>query len=334
MDPLSQVSLGAAAASLASNNQNLRRALLVGAVAGGLPDLDVLIKSSTDPLLGLQYHRHFTHALLFAPVIGLLVALATKLIFYKRDWPLKELFIFATLGAFSHGLLDACTSYGTMLYLPFSNHRESWDIISIIDPVFTIPLVALLGLAFVRKKVINAQLAVAYCSLYLLFGLVQRERAEAYAYRLAESRGVDLESVNVRPSFANTVLWRIIAQDDTQYYVDAVWLMPFREPRLYAGSEVEHIDTSRLVDAGTTQAGDIARFDHFSQGYLYQVPGEANVLGDLRYSQFPDSIEPLWGIQISPESPNQHIEMRYYRDPSKEAVERLWTMIRGAPLDE
>ena len=45
---------------------------MLGALAGAAPDLDVLIRSETDPLLALQYHRHFTHALLIAPLIGLL----------------------------------------------------------------------------------------------------------------------------------------------------------------------------------------------------------------------------------------------------------------------
>ena len=40
------------------------------------------------------------------------------------------------MGAITHGLIDACTSYGTLLYWPISHHRESWDIISIIDPIF------------------------------------------------------------------------------------------------------------------------------------------------------------------------------------------------------
>ena len=53
----------------------LRLALLVGGLAGGAPNLDFLIRFETDPLLSLQYHRHFTHLLLFAPILGVLIGL-------------------------------------------------------------------------------------------------------------------------------------------------------------------------------------------------------------------------------------------------------------------
>lgn len=151
MDPLSQATLGAAAATLFSRRDNVRRAILVGAAAGAFPDVDVFIKSAVDPLLQLQYHRHFTHAILAAPVIGLVVATFFRFAFYRRGVPLRELATFGIAGALTHGFLDACTSYGTLLYLPLSGHRESWDIISIIDPLFAGPLVFLTLIAFAKK---------------------------------------------------------------------------------------------------------------------------------------------------------------------------------------
>ena len=52
-----------------------RRAWLYGCVGGLAPDLDVFIRSSADPLVALEYHRHFTHSLLFIPIGGTLVGL-------------------------------------------------------------------------------------------------------------------------------------------------------------------------------------------------------------------------------------------------------------------
>ena len=52
-------------------------------------------------------------------------------------WPGRRCFVtvFAT-----HALLDAFTGYGTQLWLPFSNQRVAWHGLSIIDPLFTVPL--------------------------------------------------------------------------------------------------------------------------------------------------------------------------------------------------
>ena len=232
------------------------------------------ISRPEDPLLSLHYHRHFSHALLFAPIIGLLVAALFKGLFYLRQWSFGELFKFATLGACSHGLLDACTSYGTMLYLPFSKHRESWDLISIIDPLFTIPLFTLCIVSFIYRKTRIAQIAIILCMMYLCFGYLQRKRAENFAYELATQRGITIESINARPSFANTLLWRIIVRSEDHYYVDAVQLMPFHQPKLYEGSHTPIPDLSAFVPAESQQSHDIERFKHFSQGYLYEVPGK------------------------------------------------------------
>ena len=76
MDPLSQAAIGAAAAQSFSRKADLFRVGVVGALAGMAPDLDVLIRSSTDPLLQLEYHRQFTHSLIFIPFGAALCAAA------------------------------------------------------------------------------------------------------------------------------------------------------------------------------------------------------------------------------------------------------------------
>ena len=174
MDPLTQASIGAAAAAIVCRKAETRHALLLGALAGAAPDLDVLIRSETDPLLALEYHRHFTHALLIAPLIGLLVAVLFKGLFFWKHYPYRRLALFGMMGAITHGLIDACTSYGTLLYWPISHHRESWDIISIIDPIFTLPLVLFTVIAFVFRRPRFAQYAVALCLIYLSLGTYQQ----------------------------------------------------------------------------------------------------------------------------------------------------------------
>lgn len=336
MDPLTQASLGAAAAAVLSSRERVRLAFIVGAAAGAAPDIDVLIKSAEDPLLALQYHRHFTHALIVAPFIGLIVALLFKTVFFWKEWSVGELARYGIAGALTHGVLDACTSYGTLLYWPFSSHRESWDIISIIDPIFTGPLVMLVLFAFAWKRPGFARWALALCLVYLVFGIIQRERATAYLKKLAGSRGHKATEMTVRPSFANTVLWRMIYRDGDQYFVDAVNLIPFSESTFYEGAVVEVFDhdvAANLVEAGSAMERDVERFRFFSQGYLYRAEMDAFVVGDLRYSMFPDSIVPLWGIELNLDEPEAPVSLRYFRDPSSLDGETLWSMIKGLPID-
>ena len=147
MDPVTQGVLGASSAQSASTGKQLAAATLCGVVAGMAPDLDALIRSSDDPLLYLEYHRQFSHALIFIPIGALLCAVllwrmvARWLSFYQT-------YLFCLLGYATHGLLDACTSYGTQLFWPFSNARIAWHTVSIIDPLFTLPLLVLVALAY------------------------------------------------------------------------------------------------------------------------------------------------------------------------------------------
>ena len=336
MDPITQASIGAAVAIAVSSREQARLAAIVGAVAGLAPDLDVLIRSSSDPLLSLQYHRHFSHALIIAPVIGVLIAVIFKLLLFRSKVPLKKFVLYATLGALTHGPIDACTSYGTSLYWPFSNHRESWDLISIIDPVFTLPLVVLAGLAFKVRRPFFAQFAFVLCLLYLVFCGIQRNKVTHIAEQLSLERRHQPERYSIRPSLGNSFLWRVIYEFEDRYYVDAVWVGLSTEQRIYKGHSVEKFTVENAADyviPNSVLGKDIERFRFFSQGYLYQHPTNVQILGDLRYSVYPNSVMPLWGIQVDPAVKNTHAKLVYFRDFSKYPVDRLWKMIRGQEVE-
>ncbi|MFU8848092.1 MAG: metal-dependent hydrolase [Opitutales bacterium] len=335
MDPLTQFSVGAAAAvSLARKPLEVRHALILGALAGGAPDLDVFIRSEADPLLALEYHRHFTHSLFLAPLIGGLVALLYKLIF-ARALPVRRLLLFGIAATLTHGLIDACTSYGTSLFWPLTDYRVSWDLISIIDPLFTVPLVLLLLLAWSKRKALPAQLALLLCVLYLSFGAYQREAAKGFARDLAEARGHSVAELTARPAFGNVLLWRVLYRYGDHYYVDSVRTFPGLETRHYPGSAVPafgELEAYALVDPDSLLWHDIQRFRFFSQGYLYLHGSSPLVAGDLRYAMFPDSVVPLWGISFDPGDSASRPELLYFRKASSTAFARLWRMIRGLPV--
>ena len=117
MDPISQGTVGAAFAQSTANKKNILRIGIIGFLAGLAPDLDVLIRSTDDPILFLEYHRQFSHSLFFIPFGSLFVAL---LIFplVKGSMGFKTVYLASFLGYATHGLLDACTSYGTQLFWP------------------------------------------------------------------------------------------------------------------------------------------------------------------------------------------------------------------------
>ena len=129
MDPVSQGLLGSVLPQSISNKYEIRLAILIGFLAGLVADIDVIIRSSTDPLLFIEYHRQFTHSLIFIPIGGL-VAAGFCWIFLRKRLGLWKIFFYAVLGYGPHCLLDACTNYGTELLWPFSDVKIAWNVIS------------------------------------------------------------------------------------------------------------------------------------------------------------------------------------------------------------
>ena len=177
MDLITHGALGAAlAASLAPSHQR-RIATVVGLIGGMLPDADALIQSPDDVLMVLDYHRHFTHALAFVPLGALITALMLWPIL-RRKLGFAQVYLYSLSGYGMAGLLDACTSYGTHLWLPFSERKEAWNLIAVFDPFFTLLLLAPLIWAQVRPKRDLAPIGLVLAASYLGLGLLQHHRAE------------------------------------------------------------------------------------------------------------------------------------------------------------
>jgi len=322
MDPLSQAVLGASLSQSADHKKTqLFSALIIGALAGMAPDLDILIRNDSDPLLFLEYHRQFTHSLFFVPIGALICAL----LFYpfaKSNLSFKQIYLFSFLGIATHGLLDACTSYGTQLFWPFSNFRVAWGVVSIIDPFFTVPMIVLTGLAVYRKQVLYARLGFIYAVLFLSFGLVQKYRVKQMLHEVLQERGHQMERVIVKPSFANRHVWKTLYEYDGKYYVDAVKLL--WDVEFIQGMSVQKLNIQEdfsWLDLLSQQATDIERFRWFSNDWLAVSETDPNYIIDVRYSFLPNRIESMWGIILNDQKTHsEHVSYKMKSRPDKETV--------------
>ena len=281
MDPLTHALAGAAVGWAAGGRTIGRRAMLVGAAAGLLPDLDVLIRSAGDPLLAIEHHRGFTHSLLFVPVGG---AIASLLGGGRRA------LLAGILAYLTHPLLDAATTYGTQLFWPFSRYRVGLDIISIIDPLFT--LIVLAGcIAALRGRARLVHAALALAVVWLLLGYVQRERASAVQARLAAARGERVTRAAVFPTVGNTIVWRSLYETNGRLRMDRIRVPWLGEPGHVPGP---------TVPLAYRDDPDFARFAWFSDGWVAPDPADPTLIGDARYSLHPDRYAPVWGIRLNP----------------------------------
>ena len=334
MDPITQGVLGATASKAVAKPHEAIVASLLGFLAGMAADLDVLIKSNTDPLLALEYHRQFTHSLVFIPLGALICAVCFHYLFSRKTLSFTRSYLFCLAGYATHALLDACTTYGTQLFWPFSSTRFAWNNVSVVDPLFTLPLALLAGLAIYRRAPRLALAGMLYALMYLALGVVQNHRALAIANELAASRGHQALSIDVKPSFANIVVWKSVYQHAGRYYVDAIRVL--RDRKVIEGSSTQILDVDQhfpWLDSASQQARDIQRFAWFSNQHLAIDPNNPNRIIDVRYSLIPNRLDGMWGIVLKQNAKSQeHVRWTTTR-PNRQNMAKnmglLWAMIMG-----
>jgi inner membrane protein len=216
-----------------------------------------------------------------------------------------------------------------MLFWPFSHERFSWRVVSVVDPLFTVPILILVVIAALRNKPMLARLALAWVGIYLTAGALQHRSAVVMGGEIAASRGHKPIRLEVKPSFGNIVVWKTIYETQDRYYVDAVRVGV--RPRVFAGESVLKLDTQRdlsWLDLTSQQAIDIERFRWFSGDFLAQDPIHPNRIIDVRYSLMPNEVRALWSIEIAPDAlSTTHARFLTHRNGSRENLGKLWRMV-------
>lgn len=333
VDTVTQFAIGAAAGQVVGGRRLGRTAALVGGLAGWLPDADVLIRSAADPLLAIEQHRGFTHALAFVPIGAALVAAPFLL---RREWRERAGAVYATAvaGWATHAPLDACTSYGTQLLWPFSDLRIAWNVVSIVDPAITLPLLAGVLLAALWRRRWPAAAALSLAAAWLGLGAVQHLRAAQAQEALARARGHEVVRARVDPSLANVIVWRSLYRTaDGRLHADAV-----RVPLLGGaitvreGTSAPSASPAEIVALPSAAPGATARAARiwfwFADGWVGRLPGPALILADHRYSADPAGLSPLWALTLRPDDPVAPVARSSPRLGGRGLAE-LWREVAG-----
>ncbi len=223
MDSLTQIVLGAAVGEAVLGRKVGNKAMLYGAIAGTIPDLDVIANYFTDTVTAIELHRGFTHsivfAVLFAPVFGWLISRIEKRSpAVWQDWAWLMFW-----GLFTHPILDAFTTWGTQLFWPF-DIRVAFKNIFVIDPLYTIPFSIFLILAMraergspKRKRLNNLGLIVS--SSYLLLSIILKGITFQKFEAALQEQGYEYLQIETKPAALNTILWTATVELEDAYLI-------------------------------------------------------------------------------------------------------------------
>ena len=257
MDSLTQIILGAAVGEAVLGRKIGNKAMLYGAIAGTIPDLDVISSFFTDTVTALEIHRGFTHSIffsvLFAPIFAFII---TRYDCYKtiKDWSWLFFWVFIT-----HPILDAQTTWGTQLFWPL-DIRLAFKNVFVIDPLYTLPFLVFLILAMRQKKEAKKRrfynnLGLLISSSYLILTIVLKGFAyQKFSEELA-TQNIQYKTLNTKPTPLNTILWSANIETEHSFLIgyssfldtSAIQFSSYQKNHYLLGDLANHPKVKRMV---------------------------------------------------------------------------------------
>jgi inner membrane protein len=338
VDTVTQIGLGAAVGEAVLGRQVGRRAMLWGGICGLLPDLDVLVPLG-EAVRNFTYHRGPSHSLFvlaaFTPLLVYwIVRIHPRTSIYRARWLWLVFLAFAT-----HVLLDCLTVYGTQIFWPLSTPPVMWSSLFIIDPAYSLPLLAGVLAALVmsrsrgRGHLFNS-ICLALSTLYIVWSIGAKLHVEQVARDSLRQQGIAHGALLTTPTAFNTLLWRVLAIDGDRYAEGYYSILDgSRNIRMTSYPANHHLL------AGLEDHWPVKRLQWFTHGfYSVQPVGEGIVMTDLRMGMEPDY---TFRFQVAVAG-NPHpvpAAARRIREPRNLAVlewvwQRIWTYSAGdAPAE-
>jgi inner membrane protein len=338
MDSVTHVALGAALGEAILGKKLGTRAMFWGAIAGSLPDIDVLFGPFEDDIGFLTHHRGITHSILFvlvlSPILGWLLARWLR----RRSPEITPLgctgLFFA--GLMSHILLDACTTYGTQLFLPLSDYQVALNNIFIADPLFTLPLLIsgiaclVLRQASGKRRAINYG-GIALSCLYLAVTFVnQFEARQVFAASLREQH-IDTQRLMIGPTPFNSILWCCIAEQRDGFRIGYYSLLDTQKQVRFS-----HVPRNAALIENFKGRKAVEQLVWFSNGYYTVHQQQGRLVFDILklgiLSLDADDSQVVFSFVIQPE---EHGGLHVWNASQRRGVNvsrlmaALWGRIRG-----
>ena len=290
MDSLTQIVLGGAVGELTLGKKVGNKAILWGAIAGTIPDLDMLFVNLFSGIDQITVHRGFSHSLLFpfimAPLLGWLIGKIHKQATFKQwTW----LFFWSII---THPLLDIFTLMGTQFFWPFEV-RVSLDSIFIIDPIYTLPfLVCLVWLMFYKRdKPIRRKLnyiGIGFSSLYLVYTLGMKTLMSHNFEAALENKEIEYRRTMTTPMPLTSFYWSNVAEGKDGYYVSYYSLFDNNLP-----TKFDFIPRNKELLTQDFDQPPVRKLLRMLNGYYsLEKKDDVLIIHDLRFSM-PGGFPPL-----------------------------------------
>lgn len=298
MDSITQFALGAALGEATLKPSYLNEegetprfglgAFLLGGLIGTLPDLDVLARPFLNGPQALGFHRGITHSVFFCTLVSWPLALLCGRLFAKYELTSKRWLAFVWLTLNTHWMIDSLTTYGTQVFLPFSNQPVNIGSVFIIDPLYTLPLLVGSFWSLFRQRnkrpirPLGVQLGLLLSTSYLAFTLLSKFVVwQRFESSLAEHQ-ISYQQMMTTPTPFNSLLWYCCVDSGDDVWMGYCSLLDPSQRKIHW----QRLSKNRTLLPGFGEGAAGRRLLWFSRGYyrLLSVEGKP-AFADLRFGR-------------------------------------------------
>ena len=338
MDSLTHIALGACMGEAFAGHKVGKKAMLWGALAQSIPDIDFIAATWLNTSENLLAHRGFTHSILFGIAVSFLMAFFAEKWHRPHNISFKRWLAFFTAVVLTHIFLDAFNNYGVGWFEPFSHYRISFNVMYVADPFFSIVpgiafLVLLLLRSFSKKRKFWWRLGIGFCFLYLGYCVVNKIIINNDVKKLLHKQEIPYNSYLTTPAPLQSWLWFVAAGTDSGYYIGYRSVFDKSEKL-----SLQYFPRNAALLKNTKDYKQVQQLIRFSQGY-YTVEQRKDTLvfNDLRFGQVIGWVNPkeefAFHYYVEPDIDNTLVVQRgRFAKWDRHSFSVLWKRIKGVDI--
>ena len=286
MDSLTHIALGACIGEAFFEKGFGKKAILWGALAQSIPDIDFIASSWLNTPESLLAHRGFTHSILFALLIIPVFALTADRVHRPHNIAFRKWIVFFAAEVFTHLFIDGFNNYGIGWFEPFSHARYSFNAINVADPFFSLwP-----GIAFFMLIILNRyspkrkfwwKFGVILPCIYLGYCTINKIKMNNDVQQIFALQNIPHERYFTTPAPLQNWLWYVVSGNDSGYYVGFRSLFDSKNK-----IDFQYFARNDSLLNQVSNHEDLQKLIRFSQQfYTVEKWSDTLVFNDLRFGQ-------------------------------------------------
>ena len=286
MDSLTHIALGACMGEAFAGRTVGKKAMLWGALAQSIPDIDFMAAFWTTPAENLLAHRGFTHSILFCIIITPVFALLAERLHRPHNIRFKRWLLFFGGAIFIHIFIDAFNNYGVGWFEPFSHRRISFNAIYVVDPFFSVwPGLACVALIWLKKlkpqKKMWWRMGLGLSGLYLVYCLMNKATVNSDVKEIMQKQQIGYTRYFTTPAPLQNWLWYVVAGNDSGYHIGLHSVFDSKKEIAF-----QYFPRNEFLLNPIEDMEDVRQLIRFSQQfYTVEKWSDTLVFNDLRFGQ-------------------------------------------------